>query len=123
MDRQELFTTRLAGEILVVCAQERAASMNWDDVESMSASITGSKDLRPMMVLNLGNVNYVGAVLLAFALRLQKYSRQHGGQLSLCSVSKSAKELLHITALDTIWPVHDSEEQAVAALSSSSATS
>ena len=114
----KLFEMVLLGEVLVVRAAEGVSGITWDDVETSSTFICTSSDARPQMVMNLRDVVYVGAVLLAFMLRLNKYTKNHGGKLVLCTISESAKSLLNITALDTIWSVYSSEDEAIAALSS-----
>ena len=72
----------------------------------------------PLVVVDLGEVNYFGSVFLALLLRCHKLVRSRGGELVLCGASKNAKELLRITALDTLWALYDNRTEALEALDS-----
>ena len=58
----------------------------------------------------------IGSVFLALLLRCHKLVRQKGGELVLCGASKLARELLHITNLDTLWAIYDTREEALEAV-------
>jgi anti-anti-sigma factor len=61
-------------------------------------------------------VSFFGSVFLSLLLRCHKQIKQQGGEMVLCGVSERARELLRLTALDTIWAIYDTREQAIQAL-------
>jgi anti-sigma B factor antagonist len=67
-------------------------------------------------VFDLTEVTYFGSVFLALLLRCHKLVKSRGGELVLCGASKLATELLRITALDTLWAIYDTQEEAIVAL-------
>jgi anti-anti-sigma factor len=69
------------------------------------------------LVFDLSQVDYVGSVFLSFLLRCHKRVKEHGCEVVVAGASSKARELLHMTALDTLWALYDSREEAVEALS------
>ena len=72
----------------------------------------------PMIVFDLNEVSYFGSVFLALLLRCHKFVKCRGGELVLCGASKMALELLRVTALDTLWAIYETREDALEALDS-----
>ncbi len=69
-----------------------------------------------MVVVDLSQVNYFGSVFLALLLRCHTAVKSRGGELVLSGASKMARELLKITALDTLWAIYDTKEEALDAV-------
>jgi anti-anti-sigma factor len=70
----------------------------------------------PLVVFDLSEVKYFGSVFLALLLRCHKEVKLRGGELVICGASKTARELLKITALDTLWALYETREEALEAL-------
>jgi len=70
----------------------------------------------PMVVFDLSDVNYFGSVFLQLLLRCHTVIKRNGGELVLAGVSPAASELLRVTALDTLWAIYDTREEAIDAL-------
>jgi anti-anti-sigma factor len=68
------------------------------------------------LVFDLSQVDYVGSVFLSFLLRCHKRVKEKGCEVVVAGASPRARELLHMTALDTLWALYDSRAQALAAL-------
>jgi anti-anti-sigma factor len=64
----------------------------------------------------LSKVAFFGSVFLALLLRCHKYVKERGGEMVLAAPAQMARELLSVTALDTLWAIYDTTEEAVAAL-------
>ena len=69
------------------------------------------------LVFDLSKVDYVGSVFLSFLLRCHKRVKEHGSEVVVAGASNRARELLHMTALDTLWALYNSKSEALAALS------
>ena len=69
------------------------------------------------LVFDLSKVDYVGSVFLSFLLRCHKRVKEHGSEVVVAGASSKARELLHMTALDTLWALYPTRKEALAALS------
>ncbi|HID21860.1 MAG TPA: anti-sigma factor antagonist [Planctomycetaceae bacterium] len=106
------------GDTVVVKAAADVESMSWDLIEQAAQVVLKPIDERetPMVVFDLSEVQYFGSVFLALLLRCHKHVKSRGGELVLCGPSAMAAELLRITALDTLWAIYDTCEDALRAL-------
>jgi len=108
------------GNTVVITPAANVESMRWDLIEQAANVVM--EPLRdqevPMVVFDLSDVGYFGSVFLALLLRCHKFVKSRGGELVLCGASKMAAELLRVTALDTLWAIYDTREQALDALGS-----
>ena len=69
------------------------------------------------LIFDLSHVDYVGSVFLSFLLRCHKRVKEQGSEVVVAGASQRARELLHMTALDTLWALYDTRAEAVEALS------
>src|SRR5262249_10237293 len=69
------------------------------------------------LIFDLSQVDYVGSVFLSFLLRCHKRVKEHGSEVVVAGASQKARELLHMTALDTLWALYANRAEALAALS------
>jgi anti-sigma B factor antagonist len=118
MSNQEDFRLEWHGDVVVVTPASNIESMNWDLIEQAAEIIMSPlrEQSVPLVVVDLSEVGYFGSVFLALLLRCHKFVKSRGGELVLCGASPMAAELLRITALDTLWAIYDSREQALDAL-------
>ncbi len=106
------------GNIVVVVPAKTVESLNWELVEQAADVIMeplGSQEV-PMVVVDLKDVGFFGSVFLALLLRCHKFLKRRGGELVLCGANDMARELLKITALDTIWAIYDTRAEAMQAI-------
>ena len=68
------------------------------------------------LIFDLSKVDYVGSVFLSFLLRCHKRVKEHGSEVVVAGASAKARELLHMTALDTLWALYGSKKEALEAL-------
>jgi anti-anti-sigma factor len=68
------------------------------------------------LIFDLSQVDYVGSVFLSFLLRCHKRVKEHGSEVVVAGASPRARELLHMTALDTLWAHYDTRAEAIEAL-------
>jgi anti-anti-sigma factor len=69
------------------------------------------------LIFDLSRVDYVGSVFLSFLLRCHKRVKEQGSEVVVAGASPRARELLHLTALDTLWALYDTRAEAIEALS------
>lgn len=115
---QEDFQLQWHGNTVVIIPAANVEQMRWDLIEQAADIVM--EPLReqevPMVVFDLSDVNYFGSVFLALLLRCHKFVKSRGGELVLCGASKMAGELLRVTALDTLWAIYDTRDEALDAL-------
>jgi anti-sigma B factor antagonist len=71
----------------------------------------------PAVIVDLTGVRYFGSVFISLLLRCWARVRLRGGTLVLCGAGPAALELLRLTALDTLWAIYETREEAISALS------
>lgn len=114
----ETFELNWHGNTVVITPASDIENLKWDLIEQAAEVImTPMREMDvPMVVFDLSEVSYFGSVFLALLLRCHKLVKSSGGELVLCGATDLAKELLRITALDTLWAIYDSREEAIEAL-------
>ena len=117
-DFNETFQLRWYGDTVVIMPASDIEDLKWDLIEQAAEVVLGPmrKNNVPMVVFDLSAVSYFGSVFLALLLRCHKLVRTRGGELVLCGASDTATELLRITALDTLWALYGTREEALDAV-------
>lgn len=103
------------GEALVVISTGAVESLNWDIVEHAAEIVLDPirQQKAPMVVFDMSQVKYFGSVFMALLIRCHKLVKTSGGVMVLCGLHDLAKDLLHITALDTLWAIYETREEAL----------
>lgn len=106
------------GNAVVITPASNVESMSWELIEQAADIVMApiKSQESPMVVFDLSQVSYFGSVFLALLLRCHTAVKSRGGELVLSGASKMARELLKITALDTLWAIYDTKEQALEAV-------
>ncbi len=108
------------GEIAIITPSPEVEKMHFNLMEEASRIVLDSLRADPPtgLIFDLSKVDYVGSVFLSFLLHCHKRVKDPGSdsEVVVAGASKKARELLHMTALDTIWPLYDKRSDAIAAL-------
>jgi anti-anti-sigma factor len=106
-----------SGTLIVVPGGD-IESMKWDLIEQAAEVVMGPLEETdvPLVIFDLSAVDYFGSVFLSLMLRCHKAVKPKGGELVLCGASPMASELLQVTALDTLWAIYSTREEAIEAL-------
>jgi anti-sigma B factor antagonist len=118
-ETQNSFEFEWHGDTLVIVPSRDVESLRWDLIEQAAevVMIPLRKAEAPMVVFDLSHVPHFGSVFLSLLLRCHKHARSKGGELVICGAGESARELLRITALDTLWALYDTRAEALDAVS------
>ena len=114
------FTIEKHGDALVVAPAGTAESLEWQGVKQAAGLVLEpiqDADV-PLVVFDLSALSYFGSVFLALLLQCHKIVKSRGGELVIAGVSDPARELLRITALDTLWAIYESRDEALDAIGS-----
>jgi len=66
------------------------------------------------IVVDIGQLSYFGSIILESLRKLWQQVRTNDGKMVLCNVSEVSREILHISKFDTLWPICESVEEALA---------
>ena len=112
------FRLEFHGNAVVITPADNIEDMRWDLIEQAAEIVMeplGAMSV-PLVAFDLSRVGYFGSVFLALLLRCHKFVKSRGGEMVLCGATVTARELLRVTALDTIWAIYDTREEALEAL-------
>lgn len=117
-DFNDSFQLKWHGNTVVITPASDIENLKWDLIEQAAEVVmTPMREQEvPMVIFELNEVSYFGSVFLALLLRCHKLVKSSGGELVLCGASDLAVELLRITALDTLWAIYDTTEEALEAV-------
>lgn len=106
------------GDIAIIKPSPEIENVAENFVEQTAQMVLGPLRANPPggIIVDLTGINYVGSVFLSFLLRCHKIVRAQGSELVLAGVKEKTRELLRITALDTIWALYDTQAEALEAL-------
>ena len=106
------------GDIAVITPSPEVEKMPENLMEQAALMVLAPLRADPPagLIFDLSRVDYVGSVFLSFLLRCHKRVKEHGSEVVVAGASHRARELLHMTALDTLWALYDSRAEALAAL-------
>lgn len=112
------FTIEQHGEVTIITASPALETIDPTVVEQAAELMLVPLRQRetPHVVVDLSRVDYFGSSFLSLLLRCWKLSTVKGGQMVLAGVSPRARELLHVTSLDMVWPIYENRRLAIEAL-------
>ena len=74
---------------------------------------------RRNIIVDCSQVSFLDSTALNFLVGLYTTAKNLGGRFSLCGLNPRMREVLLVTHLDEIIPIHDTRESAIAAVSGS----
>ena len=106
------------GDVLVIEAAPALETMDPNLVDGAAALLLEPvrRLENPLILVDLTRCRYFGSTFLALLIRCWKVVTSKGGMMALCGASEAARELLHITSLDLVWPIYGDREEAMRAL-------
>lgn len=107
------------GDIAVIVPSTEVESMPENLIQQAAEMVLAPLRADPPagLIIDLSQVSYFGSVFLSFLLRCHMLVKKHGSEVVLVVTSDRARELLHLTALDTLWGIYRTRAEALDALS------
>jgi anti-anti-sigma factor len=113
-----VFTIERRGGVTIISPTNDVERFDAVDLEDAADLVThpirGTRG--PLVVWDLSQVDFFGSSFLTLLLRAWKVVLIGGGQMALAGVSPRAKELLHLTSLDMLWPLYKDRSEAIESL-------
>lgn len=77
----------------------------------------------PLVVVDLSHTKHFGSAFLALLLRLSsRIMGREGGRFAVCSLLPFCAAIIQTTKMDQVWELYDTQQEAVAALSTADGT-
>jgi len=119
MFANEYFQVKRHGDVAVVIpspeVEQLAESLMQPAAQMLLSPL---KDDPPShLIVDLAGVRYFGSAFITFLLRCHQVAKQQGSELILSGVNSRIRELLKTTALDTLWALYETRQEALDALS------
>src|SRR5260370_23364740 len=109
------------GDIAVIPPASEVESMPENLIQQAAEIVLAPLRTDPPagLVIDLSQVQFFGSVFISFLLKCHMLVKRHGSEVVLAGASDRIRELLHMTALDTLWALYDTRAEALAALAGS----
>jgi anti-anti-sigma factor len=114
----EFFQVKRHGDIAVIVPSPQVEHLPETLLQPAAQMVLAplKEDPPNQIIVDLADVGYFGSAFITFLLRCHLMVKNRGSELVLAGVNKEIRELLRTTALDTLWALYDSVNEAVAAL-------
>jgi anti-anti-sigma regulatory factor len=110
------FLTYRCNDALIVTATESIGSLAATDVRKEADCMMA--DVRAgglkKVIFEMSRADYFGSHMIELMVLVWRHLSPLQGTLALCQLSPAAREVLHIVNLDSLWPICDTLEQALA---------
>jgi anti-anti-sigma factor len=117
----DYFQVKRRGDIALIIPSPDVESLPEALIEQAAKMVLDPLKVDPPagLIVDLSGVNFVGSTFISFLLRCHVLVKKQGSELVLAGVSDRIRELLRLTALDTLWALYDTRSEAIEALGSS----
>jgi anti-anti-sigma factor len=120
---QEFFQLRRYGEAVVIVPTAEIEQLPESLLEPAAQVVLEPlrRDPPEHIIVDLSDVSYFGSSFITFLLRCYEIVKPRGSELVLAGVKPNSpiRELLQTTALDMLWAIYETPQQALTALRSS----
>jgi len=115
------FSVERHGDIAVIIPAPEVESMPENLIQQAAEIVLAPLRKEPPagLVIDLSQVKFFGSVFISFLLKCHMLVKKHGSEVVLAGASERIRELLHLTALDTLWALYGTRTEALEALGGS----
>jgi anti-sigma B factor antagonist len=114
----EYFQVRRQGELAIIVPSPEVEQLPENLISPAAEMVLApfKNDPPAHMIVDLSGVRYFGSAFITFLLRCHLLVKKRGSELVLAGVNDGIRELLHTTALDTLWALYETRQEAIDAL-------
>jgi anti-anti-sigma factor len=118
--QSDYFQIQLHGDMAVMVPAAEVENLPSNLIEPAAQIVLSTLKNEPpaYLIVDLSQVSFFGSEFISFMLRCHLLVKKHNSELVLAGVSPRIRELLRQTALDTLWAIYDSRDQALKQLRS-----
>lgn len=113
-DRGSLLDITMQNDVAVVTFRT-SRILDQSNVQQLGdefTSLVSDSDLKKI-VLNFRNIHYMSSAVMGKLVSLQKQLDDRNGELRLCHISDSIREIFEIMRFDNLFQIHETEDDAV----------
>src|SRR4029079_14514283 len=112
-ESSQSFHVERHGDIAVIVPSPEVESKHENLIQQAAQMVLSplKEDPPAGIVIDLSKVNYFGSVFLSFLLRCHMLAKKHGCEVVLAGASERSRELLHLTALDTLCALYNTRDE------------
>lgn len=116
------FQIEMHDGVCVVIPATDMESLEWELVEPAADLVLGPvlNNDSPRIIFDLSRIGFFGSVFLSLLLRCWRHVDAQGGTMLICGAGEHAQELLRLTALDTLWSIYTTRDEALEAIQAGS---
>ena len=103
--------------VILVALDGRLDAAGAAEVTSEMGAVAGTNS---GMVVDLGGVSFVSSIGIRLLLQTAKIVQRQGGRLVLLNPAKDVKQVLDVTGVADLLPVHNDRNQAILAVAQQS---
>ncbi len=120
-EQSKTFRIERHGDIAVIIPASEVESMPENLIQQAAEIVLAPlrKDPPAGLVIDLSEVKFFGSVFISFLLKCHMLVKKHGSEVVLAGASDRIRELLHLTALDTLWALYPTRSDALSSLGGS----
>jgi anti-sigma B factor antagonist len=117
----EYFQVKRHGDVAVIVPSPEVEQLPDNLVQPAADLVLAPlrEDPPSHLIVDLEGVRYFGSAFITFLLRCHLLIKKRGSELVLAGVNPRIRELLRTTALDTLWALYESRQEALDALGGS----
>jgi anti-anti-sigma factor len=117
----EYFQIKRHGDIAVIVPSPEVEQLPDNLIQPAADMVLAPlrEDAPSNLIIDLAGVRYFGSAFITFLLRCHLLVKKRGSELVLAGVNPRIRELLRTTALDTLWALYESRQEALDALGGS----
>lgn len=115
---QEFFQVQRHGDVAVIVPTPQVELLPESLLQPAAEMVLEPLRIDPpnQIIVDLSEVSYFGSSFITFLLRCHQLVKSRGSDLVLAGITPQIRELLHTTALDELWALYDTRQQALEAL-------
>jgi len=114
----QAFLTQREADTLVIVPQGNTHDFRYDKLHheyNELHRVLGGPDIKNMVV-DLGDVQFLGSIMIGVIIRLSKTVGNNDGRIVICNASDQMTEILKVQNLLELWPQFPSRESALGSL-------
>lgn len=118
----EIFEVDQAAPNLIVMPQGATLQFQYSNVQVESNKVLRLFDAPEVknVIIDLSQVDYLDSIIIGAIIRLLQRAKQSGGQAVFCNACDNMQNILKCIKIGTLWPLYNSREEAITALTEKS---
>ena len=116
MNATPFFEVEQIGRTVVVTNFTEMDEFTFDEIVAEGGEVFErlAKATAENVVVDFHGVSRCQSTALGFFVKLAKRTREAGGRIAFCNLSKTVQEIMRVTHLDKLWAICDSRADAIA---------